>query len=69
MDVFGLLYVLEYIFNANYNAFTREQRVAASQATIFALLNDKQKEFIVFVLSKYSETDVEEFDEQNYLFS
>ena len=41
----------------------REQRVAASQATIFALLDNKQKEFIEFVLSKYVDTGVEELDQ------
>jgi len=40
-----------------------EARVAAAQATIFALLNDKQKEFIDFVLNKYVETGVEELDQ------
>jgi type I restriction enzyme R subunit len=43
---------------------TREARVAAAEATIFALLNDKQKEFIEFVLSKYIETGVEELDQE-----
>ncbi|MNT78828.1 hypothetical protein D3C72_2181010 [compost metagenome] len=43
---------------------TREARVAAAQATIFALLNDKQKEFIEFVLSKYIETGVDELDQE-----
>lgn len=56
--------VLEYVFNGNYQALTREQRVAASQATIFALLDHKQKEFIEFVLSKYLETGVEELDQE-----
>jgi type I restriction enzyme R subunit len=55
--------VLEYVFNGEYIAMTRETRVAAAQATIFALLNDKQKEFIEFVLSKYIETGVEELDQ------
>ena len=56
--------VLEYVFNGNYQALTREQRVAASQATIFALLDNKQKEFIEFVLSKYIETGVDELDQE-----
>lgn len=43
---------------------TREARVAAAQATIFALLNNKQKEIIEFVLSKYIETGVEELDQE-----
>ena len=63
MDKSDLFDVLEYVFNANYNSLTREQRVAASQATIFAILNDKQKEFIEFVLSKYIESGVEELDQ------
>ena len=55
--------VLEYVFNSEIKPITREARVAAAQATIFALLNDKQKEFIQFVLSKYIETGVEELDQ------
>ena len=56
--------VLEYVFNSDIKPMTREARVAAAQATIFALLNDKQKEFIEFVLSKYIETGVEELDQE-----
>ena len=63
MEKSDLFDVLEYVFNGNNNSLTREQRVAASQATIFAILNDKQKEFIEFVLSKYVETGVEELDQ------
>ena len=56
--------VLEYVFNGNFKAMTREARVAAAQSTIFAILNNKQKEFIEFVLSKYIETGVEELDQE-----
>jgi len=56
--------VLEYVFNSDIKPMTREARVAAAQATIFALLNDKQKAFIEFVLSKYIETGVEELDQE-----
>jgi type I restriction enzyme R subunit len=56
--------VLEYVFNSDTKPMTREARVAAAQATIFALLNNKQKEFIEFVLSKYIETGVEELDQE-----
>jgi type I restriction enzyme, R subunit len=56
--------VLEYVFNSDIKPMTREERVAAAQATIFALLNNKQKEFIEFVLSKYIETGVEELDQE-----
>ncbi|MES2703838.1 MAG: DEAD/DEAH box helicase family protein [Bacteroidota bacterium] len=64
MEKSDLYDVLEYVFNGNYNVLTRQQRVAASQATIFAILNNKQKEFIEFVLSKYVETGVEELDQE-----
>ena len=63
MEKSDLFDVLEYVFNGNYKSLTREQRVATSQATIFALLDNKQKEFIEFVLSKYVETGVEELDQ------
>lgn len=56
--------VLEYVFNSDVKPMTREERVAAAQATIFALLDNKQKEFIEFVLSKYIETGVEELDQE-----
>ena len=53
-----------WVFNNENKTVTRQERVAAAQATIFALLNDKQKEFIEFVLSKYIETGVEELDQE-----
>lgn len=56
--------VLEFVFNSEIKPLTREERVAAAQATIFALLDNKQKEFIEFVLSKYIETGVEELDQE-----
>lgn len=56
--------MLEYVFNGDYIAMTREARAKAAEATIFALLNDKQKEFITFVLSKYIETGVDELDQE-----
>jgi len=56
--------VLEYVFNSDIKPMTREARVAAAHATIFALLDNKQKEFIEFVLSKYIETGVEELDQE-----
>ena len=55
--------VLEYVFNSDIKPITREERVSRAEATIFALLNDKQKEFIEFVLSKYIETGVGELDQ------
>lgn len=56
--------VLEYVFNSDIKPMTRQARVAAAKATIFALLDDKQKEFIEFVLSKYIESGVEELDQE-----
>jgi type I restriction enzyme, R subunit len=55
--------VLEFLFNTEIKPITREARVAAAQATIYALLNEKQKEFIAFVLKKYIESGVEELDQ------
>ncbi|MBW7992866.1 MAG: type I restriction endonuclease subunit R [Planctomycetes bacterium] len=55
--------VLEYVAFA-VKPITREARVADAQSNIFALLNNKQKEFLEFVLSKYIETGVEELDEE-----
>ena len=63
MEKSDLFDVLEYIFNSDIKPMTREARVAAAKATIFALLNDKQKEFIEFVLSKYVESGVGELDQ------
>ncbi|MDZ4059106.1 MAG: type I restriction-modification enzyme R subunit C-terminal domain-containing protein, partial [Bacteroidales bacterium] len=63
MEKSDLYDVLEYVFNGDYIAITRDARVKAAEATIFALLNDKQKEFISFVLSKYIETGVDELDQ------
>jgi len=64
MEKSDLYDVLEYVFNGDYMAMTREARAKAAEATIFALLNDKQREFIAFVLSKYVETGVDELDQE-----
>jgi len=64
MEKSDLYDVLEYVFNGDYIAMTREARAKAAEATIFALINDKQKEFITFVLSKYIETGVDELDQE-----
>lgn len=55
--------VLEYVSFA-VKPITREVRVAESQPAIFALLDNKQKEFLEFVLSKYIESGVEELDQE-----
>lgn len=64
MEKSDLYDVLEYVFNGDYIAMTRESRAKAAEATIFALINEKQKEFISFVLSKYIETGVDELDQE-----
>ena len=64
MEKSDLYDVLEYVFNGDYIAMTREARAKAAEATIFALLNNKQKEFITFVLNKYIETGVDELDQE-----
>ncbi len=64
MEKSDLYDVLEYVFNGKTIAMTREARAKAAEATIFALLNDKQKEFISFVLDKYIQTGVDELDQE-----
>lgn len=64
MENSDLYDVLEYVFNGDYIAMTRESRAKAAETTIFALINEKQKEFISFVLSKYIETGVDELDQE-----
>jgi len=43
---------------------SRVQRVEQSKGKIFEGLNDKQKEFLDFVLTKYEEKGVDELDEE-----
>jgi superfamily II DNA or RNA helicase len=63
MEKSDLYDVLEYVFNGDYVAMTREARAKAAETAIFALFSDKQKEFISFVLSKYIEMGVDELDQ------
>ena len=55
--------VLEYVAY-NINPITREERVAKAQSNIFTPLNNKQKEFLEFVLSKYIESGVDELAQE-----
>lgn len=55
--------VLEYVAY-NITPITREERVAKAQTKIFNPLNNKQKEFLDFVLSKYIESGVEELAQE-----
>jgi len=59
-DIFD---VLEYISFA-IKPITREERVAKAQQNIFKALDNNQKEFLEFVLSKYVETGIEELDQE-----
>ena len=56
--------VLEYVFNSDIKPITREDRVAMAKSSIFALLDDKQQEFIEFVLKQYIKTGVGELDQE-----
>lgn len=44
--------------------FSRTERVAGSKANIFATLDDKQRDFIDFILIKYIESGVNELDQE-----
>lgn len=63
MEKSDLYDVLEYVFNGDYIALTRETRVRSAEATIFTFLTDRQREFISFVLDKYIESGVDELDQ------
>jgi type I restriction enzyme R subunit len=56
--------VLEYVFDSDFKPITREKRATKAKATIFATLDDKQKEFIEFVLNKYVEAGISELDQE-----
>ncbi len=55
--------VLEYIAFA-IEPVTREYRVAEASGSIYYGLDNKQREFVEFVLAKYIETGVEELDQE-----
>ena len=59
-DIFD---VLEYISFA-IKPISREERVAKAQLNIFKSLENNQKEFLEFVLSKYIEIGIEELDQE-----
>ena len=54
--------VLEYVSFA-IKPITREERVLNARSQIFGGLDDRQKDFLDFVLSKYIETGVSELDQ------
>jgi type I restriction enzyme R subunit len=59
-DIFD---VLEYVAYA-IQPITREMRATSAKPHIFTGINDKQREFLEFVLAKYIETGVEELDQE-----
>lgn len=59
-DLFDVLEFISY----STKPVTREERVASAQQNIFAMLDNNQKEFLEFVLTKYIETGVEELDQE-----
>jgi len=61
-DNSDLFDVLEYISYA-INPISRETRVASARNTILSNVDEQQKEFLDFVLSKYIETGVDELDD------
>lgn len=65
MEKSDLFDVLGYVFNSNFKVQTRQARVDASKKDILASLNDNQKEFISFVLSKYVESGVSQLSQRN----
>lgn len=62
-DNSDLFDVLEYISYA-IKPISREERVAKAKFSIFKNLDDKEKDFLEFVLSKYVETGFEELDQE-----
>ncbi len=60
--------VLEYVFNSDNIPITRTQRVTQAKPKIIATLNDKQIEFINFVLGNYIDRGIDELDQQQLSF-
>ncbi len=58
-DIFD---VLEYVLDSSILPISRENRVNSARDTIFEFLNEKEKEFIEYVLSRYMEDGVWELD-------
>lgn len=59
-DLFDVLTYISYLAQP----ITRSERVNLAKDKIFSNLDEKQKEFISFVLAKYVENGVEELDEE-----
>ncbi|MDE5415471.1 EcoAI/FtnUII family type I restriction enzme subunit R [Alkalihalobacterium chitinilyticum] len=59
-DLFDVLEFVSYAIKP----ISREERVAKARSSIFKDLDDKEQEFLDFVLSKYVETGYEELDQE-----
>lgn len=56
--------VLEYVFNSEIKPITRADRVAIAKLKLATIFDEKQREFINFVLDKYIESGIEELDQE-----
>jgi type I restriction enzyme R subunit len=56
--------VLEYVFNSEARPITRADRVEIAKLKLATIFDEKQKEFINFVLDKYIEIGVEELSQE-----
>lgn len=56
--------VLEYVFNSEIKPITRADRVAIAKLKLAIIFDEKQREFINFVLDKYIESGIEELDQE-----
>jgi len=55
--------VLEYVFNSNFKPISRAERAKKAKISLFPQLDEKEKEFIDFILNKYVEVGVSELEE------
>ena len=56
--------VLEYVFNSETKPITRTDRVEIAKLKLMTIFDEKQREFINFVLDKYIEIGVEELSQE-----
>jgi type I restriction enzyme R subunit len=63
MEKSDLFDVLEYVFNGDFIAKSREERANSAKQAVIPLLNSNQRDFIDFVLEKYVEEGTDELDD------
>jgi type I restriction enzyme R subunit len=63
MEKSDLFDVLEYVFNGDFIAKSREERANLARQAVIPLLNSNQREFVDFVLEKYVEEGIDELDD------